>query len=303
MTENHKPKDALEDGSTLPEEIAQVNRGTSIKFSHYIFIFVLNLILLVSLIAVAWYVFGRQYLLSIENRLVAAVAATKDTVQFSEIKGLKNSLSEIQKQLEGLKSNIVLSDSYHNDYLELQKRIDAIQFKIDQKKTAATENEALEKWKDTLTTAIKMGLPLDTFRRSAKIPEDVRGKIDGIDFIPTYKNISEEWNSIRDGVRVQTNNEKLLAPMTDNWWDNFKIFVKKVFRIQRLDKNNLTPEEIFVRQIDKLLVEQEIEELIQWIGVYQSRFDEATKQIMMMWVKKLEKFRQGQLILEMVKKY
>jgi hypothetical protein len=303
MAENHKPKDVLDNGSTLLIGVDQVNKSISIKFSHYIFIFIVNLILLISFMGVSWYAFGRQYLLSIENRLSATITAKKDIVQISEIKELKNSLKDIQQQMQDLKSSIVFKDGYDSDYLKLQKRIDAIQLRLDQKKLVTAESEVLEKWKDALILAIKMGQPLDAFRKSARIPEDVREKIDGIDFIPTYKNISEEWGSIRDSVRLQTGNEKLLATANNNWWGNFKVFVKKMFRIQRLDKNNLTPEETFVRHVDKLFVEQEIEELIQWIEVYQSKFDDATKQVMMIWGKKLEKFRQGQLILEMVKKY
>lgn len=302
MIKDQEPREIANDRSSLLQGGDPINKETSLKFSHYVFVFLLNLCLLLGLAIIGWYTFGRQYLVSIENRLSAAVAA-KGNVRSLEVDELKNSIAQIRKDLYDLKSSLADLDQYRFDHAELQKRIEAIQVKIDQTKSIQTAKEAIESWKNSLITAIKMGLPLDDFRKNGKIPEAVREKIDGIDFIPTYKNISEEWNNIRDGVRMENNADTVSISVDDHWWESFKIFTKKIFRIQRLNEDNLTQEEIFVRHVDKLLVEREMEALLQWVGKYQSNFDTTTKQNVMTWSRKLEKFLQGQLILETVKKY
>ncbi|MDP3936379.1 MAG: hypothetical protein Q8Q56_05310, partial [Alphaproteobacteria bacterium] len=124
----------------------------------------------------------------------------------------------------------------------------------------------------------------------------------GIDFIPTHKNISENWAQIRSSVKFQTQPSQKAAVVSESWWDGFKVFLKSIFKVQRLNKDYLTPEEVFVRQVDKFLIENDIDGACQWIDSYMNRFDGTTQPLVKSWMDKLRSYQHGQLILKMVKR-
>ena len=69
-----------------------------------------------------------------------------------------------------------------------------------------------------------------------------------------------------------------------------------------MDKDSLTPEEVFVRQVDKFLIENDVDALGRWVESYMNRLDAATQALVKVWVDKLQRYQHGQLILKMVKR-
>jgi hypothetical protein len=300
MTKDQKKQDDIltSNESTLSSNNKSVALTFSMSFPQYILIFVLSSIFLLACFSGVWYFWGHQY---IEQQLKNSTV-TKDSGYVTDIKQLKDNLNIIKQELNDLKSKIITTELYHQNYIELQKNIENLQLQIDQKKVNALDNTFSDSWKITLINTIKTGASLDIFRKNSEMPEAIKKKIGGMDSIPTYKNISKEWSKMRDWIKFESYDEKS-SPISEDWWSKFKLFLKRIFRIQRLDANYLTPEELFIRQVDKLLVEREIEGLIEWIKIYSPRFDVSTKETIFAWVTKLKKFRKGQLILDMVKKY
>ncbi|MDP3641385.1 MAG: hypothetical protein Q8R43_03000, partial [Alphaproteobacteria bacterium] len=130
----------------------------------------------------------------------------------------------------------------------------------------------------------------------------IREMIVGVDFIATHKNISESWAKVRNSIKFQIQSSQKSVVVSESWWSGVKVFLKSIFKVQRLDKDYLTPEEVFVRQVEKFLIEDDIDGVFQWVDFYMNRFDGATQTLVKSWMDTLKNYQHGQLILKMVKR-
>lgn len=258
-----------------------------------------NLICLVVALGAGWYFIVRPYIASIESQLSETMMATRGVAPMSEVE-------ELRRSIDGLQAKVISLEQYGQRYADIQRDLQAVEVKLkelDQKTSAdGTKSPSTSGWRDDISNAINTAEPLAAFRQNSLVPEKIREMISGVDFIPTYKNISESWAKIRSSVKFQSQELQKVTTVATGWWDGFKVFLKSIFKVQRLDKDYLTPEEVFVRQVDKFLIGNDVDALCQWVDLYTNRFDEATKTLVKDWMDKLRNYQQGQLILNMVKR-
>lgn len=305
MTNDPKNKTEVFD---LTEKSVSTNspartQALSKTFYKYLVIYFLNLIFTTVLILAMGYFLGQKYLMLTKPGLSnTAASVAPGPINSSEVKELREQFTKITRQLEEVQLKTAQLEQRSEAYAEFQQRLQTIQTKLNdiaQKNISKSEGVS---WKEDCADAIKLGLPLHTFLEKPYIPEKIRTALAGIDFIPTYKSILQNWSDMKDnlGFRAPSSEKKVDS---FDWSSRVKAFLKSAFKIQRLNEDDLTQEEIFTHRVEKLLIEKNIEELLQWIAAYEDRFDTHSKDVLTSWVKKLERFRQGQLILEMVKKY
>ncbi len=258
-----------------------------------------NLICLVIMLGVGWYFIVRPYIGSIELQLSETMMATRGVAPMSEVE-------ELRRSVDALQVKVISLEQYGQRYVEMQRDLQRVETQLkelDQKTSADVAKVAsTQGWRDDISNAISTAEPLATFRQNPLVPEKIREMILGVDFIPTYKNISESWAKIRSSVKFQAQSSQKATVVSESWWDGFKVFLKSIFKVQRLDKDYLTPEEVFVRQVDKFLIENEVDALSQWMDSYMNRFDGVTQTLIKSWMDKLRSYQQGQLILKMVKR-
>lgn len=258
-----------------------------------------NLICLVVLIAAGWYFIVRPYIGSIESKLSETMTATRGVAPMSEVE-------ELRRSIDALQAKVISLEQYGQRYADIQRDLQTVEVKLkelDQKTLAdATKVANDQGWRDDISNAINTAEPLTSFRENSLIPEKIREMLVGIDFIPTYKNISESWAKFRSSIKFQVHPLQKEIVVSESWWDGFKMFLKSLFKVQRLDKNNLTLEEVFVRQVDKFLIENDIDGVSQWVDSYMNRFDETTQTFVKAWMDKLRSYQHGQLIIKMVKR-
>lgn len=281
-----------------PHTVAPIER-TGIG---YLLLFLINLITVALTLGGAWYFWGNNYITTLESRLFSVVEAEKSTANLSDIKGMWDHFHDISGKVESL-TNKVLNLEQRN--ADLQQHIQTLEANLNNAKAtnASLNVTTKDTWQDHLINTIKLGLPLTPFRQDQAIPESIREMMVGLDFIPTYKNISKDWNRIRHNLQFQFNVGDLDSAKAETWWGKFKVFLKGVFRIQRLNADNLTPEEIFVYHADKLLLEKDIDALIQWVNQHEKQFDSVAKNKVVLWVQKLSTFQKGQQIIAMMRTY
>lgn len=257
-----------------------------------------NLICLVVVVVAGWYFFIQPDIGSIESQLSETISATRNIAPMSEVK-------ELRRSIDALQAKIISLEKDAQRYADVQRDLQSIEIKLkelDQKTLAETTKVAnTQEWRDDISSAINAAEPLASFRQNSIIPEKIREMISEVDFIPTYKNISESWAKIRGSIKLQAQPSQKAKVVSEGWWSEFKAFLKSVFKIQRLDKDYLTSEEVFIRQVDKFLIENDVDALCQWLNLYIGRFDGATTTLVKDWIGKLRNYQQGQLILNMVK--
>ena len=258
-----------------------------------------NLICLVIALGAGWYFIIEPYIGAIESQLSETMTATRGVAPMSDVKELRHSIDALQ-------AKVISLEQYGQRYADIQQDIQRVeaQLKELEQKTSVDTNQAvsIQGWRDDLSNAINSAEPLASFRQNPLVPEKIREMISNVDFIPTYKNISESWAKIRSGVKFQAQLSQKTAVVSESWWGGFKVFLKSIFKVQRLDKDSLTPEEVFVRQVDKFLIENDVDALGRWVESYMNRLDAATQALVKVWVDKLQRYQHGQLILKMVKR-
>lgn len=256
-----------------------------------------NLIIFAVLIMVGWYFIVQPYIDSIERRLSDAVSAARGMATLSEVQSLRVSIDELQAKIAAV-------GQYDQRFADIQQELQAVQAKLkdlDQEKSnKAIKATTAFAWKDAISKAIATAEPLEELRKNPLLPEKVRELMVGIDFIPTHKNISESWSAIRNSIKFQEQSTQALPVKQEGWWNGFKDFLKGMFKVQRLNKENLTAEEVFSRHVDTLLIENEIFVLLEYMLKHEDRFDTQTQALVKEWINKLKIYQQGQLILKMV---
>lgn len=278
------------------ENVKSISLDKVKKTYSFVWGLLTNLVCLAVLISTGWYCVVQPYVRSIESQLSEAVFATRGVATLSEIKNL-------QQSLDALKDRIVSLEHAAVPVADLQKELKFVQLKLSEfeRETSRTAHIAKSKeWKDAISKAILNAAPLEAFRQTLLIPEKIREMMVGVDFIPTSKNISDNWSLIRNAITFKDQAALRGIPDSAGWWGRFKMFLKSMFKVQRLNNDNLTAEEVFVRQVDKLLIENEFSGVIEWTHKHAERFDIQTQALIKDWVKKLNIYQQGQLILKMV---
>lgn len=293
MTDNQEETTKLPNAD---EKVQTISLDKVTKTYSFVWGLLANLVCLAVLISTGWYCVVQPYVRSIESQLSEAVFATRGVATHSEIKNLQQSLDALKDRIASLEHAAVPA-------ADLQKELKLVQLKLSEfeRETSRTAHIAKSKeWKDAISKAILNAVPLESFRQTVLIPEKIREMMVGIDFIPTAKNISDNWSLIRNAIKFKDHAALKGIPDSAGWWGRFKMFLKSMFKVQRLNNDNLTVEEVFVRQVDKLLIENEFSGLVEWTHKYAEQFDIQTQALIKDWVKKLNIYQQGQLILKMV---
>lgn len=293
MTENRNSE------QDITTDVVDVQSSMAQPANIFMRLLLTNLICLVAAVAAGWYFIIKPYIDSIESQLSETLTATRGVAPMSEVK-------ELRRSIDALQAKIISLEKDTQRYADVQRDLQTIEIKLkalDQKTSsdAADQVASAQEWRDDISNAINAAEPLASFRQNSIIPEKIREMISEVDFIPTYKNISESWAKIRGSIKLQTQPSQKAPAVSEGWWQDCKAFLKSVFKVQRLDKDNLTPEEVFVRQVDKFLIENDVDALCQWLDLYTDRFDGATTPLVKDWIGKLRSYQQGQLILNMVK--
>lgn len=281
----------------VTSEVTEMQSNTTQPTNIFIRVFLTNLACLVVVVAAGWYFIIRPYMGSIESQLSETMTVTRGVAPKSDVEDLRRNIDELQ-------AKVISLEQYGRHYAEILqdvRRINVQMKELDQKVSAdGNKGVSDQSWRDELVNAINAAEPLTSFRENSLIPEKIREMLVGVDFVPTYKNISESWAKIRSNIKFQSQSEQKAVMVSEGWWDG--AFLRSLFKVQRLDKNNLTPEEVFVRQVDAYLIENDSDGLIQWMDSYMSRFDGTTQALVKSWMDKLQRYQHGQSILRMVKR-
>jgi hypothetical protein len=279
-------------------DVPQAQSNAAQSTNLFIRLLFANIICLVILLVAGWYFIIRPYIGTIESKLSEATTATRGVASVSDVE-------ELRRSVEALQIKVVSLEQYGQRCADIQRdiqRVEAQLKEIDQKTSADANKVARSQgWRDDLSNAINNAEPLASFRQNPLIPEKFREMIAGVDFIPTHKNISESWAKIRSSVKFQAQSSPKTTVASESWWGEFKVFLKSIFNVRRLDKDYLTPEEVFVRQVDNFLIENNVDGVCQWVDSYMNRFDGATQPLIKAWADTLQNYQRGQLILKMVK--
>ncbi len=279
-------------------DVSSVNPNDSRKCCSFIQAMLINALTCVVLGVVGWYGFVSTYLDSLESQVISTMNAVHDVVPVSEIRALQQSVESLSYKINELEKKSIRTQ-------EIRAQVQAIESNLKelnsekQKDSSAAKNDQV--WQKSLVEAINMGRPLAQLRQNSTIPEQIREQMMGVDFIPTYKNISETWSALRTNIKFKDVSAQVNTRVSLGWWDGFKVFFKSIFKVQRLTKDNLTQEEVLVRDVDRMLIEKDIEALLQQLSHSMDRFDAASERQVKEWVKKLDIYRKGQLIINMVK--
>lgn len=279
-------------------DVSSVNPNDSRKCCSLVKIILINVLTFVVLGVVGWYGFVRTYLGSLESQVLSTMNAVHNVVSASEFRTLQQSIESLSLKINELEKQSI-------GVQEIRVQVQAIESKLKelnsekQRDSSAAKND--QEWRQSLVRAINMGRPLAQLRQNSVIPEKIREQMMGVDFIPTYKNISETWSALRTNIKFKEASAQMNAKVSLGWWDGFKVFLKSIFKVQRLTKDNLTQEEVLVRDVDRMLIEKDIEALLQQLSHYIDRFDAASERQVKEWIKKIDIYRKGQLIINMVK--
>lgn len=291
---NNIQKSVVESAS----DVSSVNPNDSRKCCSFIKIVLINVLTFVLLSVVGWYGFMRPYLGSLESQVLSTMSVVHDVVPVSEFRALQQSVDSLSLKINELEKQAI-------GIQEIRAQIQAVESKLKelnsekQKDSSAAKND--QEWRQSLIRAINTGRPLAQLRQNSIIPEKIREQMIGLDFIPTYKNISETWSALRTNIKFKDAATQANTAVSLGWWGDFKMFLKSMFKVQRLTKDNLTQEEVLVRDVDRLLIEKDIEALLQQLSHYMDRFDAASERQVKEWIKKLDIYRKGHLIINMVK--
>lgn len=278
--------------------VSSVNPNGSQKCCSSIQIILINSLTCLVLVVVGWYGVVRAYLSSLESQVLSTMNAVHDVVPVSEFRVLQQSVESVFLKINELERQAIGTQ-------EIRAQVQAIESKLKelnsekQKDSAAAKNDQV--WQKSLFEAINTGRPLAQLRQNSAIPEQIREQMMGVDFIPTYKNISETWSALRTNIKFKDASTQANTAVSLGWWGDFKMFLKSMFKVQRLTKDNLTQEEVLVRDVDRLLIEKDIEALLHKLSHSMDRFDAASERQVKEWIKKLDIYRKGQLIINMVK--
>ena len=293
MTDNRNSElDVITD---VPQ--SQVNNSQSDNM--FMRLLLTNLFCLVVGLAAGWYFLIIPYIRAIESQLSETMTATRGVAPMSEVE-------ELRRNIDALQAKVISLEQYGQRYAEIQKDMRRVEVQLKEldQKTAADINKVAsdQGWRDDISNAINASESLESFRQNHLIPEKIREMIVGVDFIATHKNISESWAKVRNSIKFQIQSSQKSVVVSESWWSGVKVFLKSIFKVQRLDKDYLTPEEVFVRQVEKFLTEDDIDGVFQWIDFYMNRFDGATQTLVKSWMDTLKNYQHGQLILKMVKR-
>lgn len=294
MTDNRTETTEL---ANLDEDAKLTHSPKTKKTYSFIGLVLTNLICLILLITAGWYVVIQPYVDSIEKQLAAALTATRGVATLSETQDLNRKIDALQTRIISLEQSASRFEVVQQELQFLQMKIKELEQDKLNKVSTITTSQA---WKSQVSKAISTAQPLEEFHQNALIPEKIREMMAGIDFFPTHQNISKGWSRLRNSVKFKEFATKKSAVEPDGWWGGFKVFLKGIFKVQRLDKDNLTAEEVFLRQVDKLLIESEIIGLLELINTHSGLFDVSTQILLKDWTNKLNTYQQGQVILRMV---
>jgi hypothetical protein len=274
-------------------DVSNVNPSGSQKCCSLI-----NILTVLLLVVVGWFGFMRAYLGSLESQVVSTMNAVHNVVPASEFRALQQSIESLSFKINELEKQSISTQEIRLQIQAIESKLKEVASEKQRESSSAKENQ---EWKTSLVDAIEMGRPLATLRENSVIPEKIREQMMGVDFIPTHKNISETWSTIRSSIKFKEVSVQTNIKVSPGWWDGFKMFLKSIFKVQRLTKDNLTQEEVLVRDVDRLLMEKDIDALVQQLSHYMDRFDATSECQVKEWIKKLDIFRKGQLIINMVK--
>jgi hypothetical protein len=295
----------MTDNQTETTKLANLDNDAKLTYLHkvkktysFLGLFFSNLICIILCVATVWHLFIGPYVDSIEKQLAAVLAATRGAATLSDTQDLHRQIDVLQKRVISLEQSASRFEGVQRELQRAQVKIKQLEQDNLNKVSTITTSQA---WRDSLSRAISTAQPLEDFRQNELIPEKIREVMAGIDFFPTHKNISESWSRIRNSLKFQEFAPKKSEDESDGWWSEFKFFLRGIFKVQRLDKDNLTDEEVFLRQADKLLIENEAVKLLELMSAHLFRFDVSGQWLLKDWVNKLNIYQQGQVILRMVK--
>ena len=283
----------------VPAEMTETQPKMAQPANIFVRLLLTNLICLVVVVTTGWHFIIKPYINSIESQLSETMTATRGVAPMSDVEELRKGIDALQAKVLSLEQHSLLYVDIQRDLQIMEAKLKEVDHKIS---ADVSKTQNIQEWRDDIAKAINAAEPLTSFRENPLIPEKIREMISGIDFIPTYKNISESWAKFRSSIKLQAQPLQKEIVLSESWWDGFKIFLKSIFKIQRLDKDYLTSEEVFIRQVDKILIENDVEALCRWVDLYTNRFDVPTKTLVKDWMDKLRNYQQGQLILNMVKR-
>lgn len=279
-------------------DVLNINPNNSRKCCSIIKIILINVLTFVFLGFVGWYVLVRSHIDTLENQVINTMNAVHNVVPASEVRALQQSVDALVIKINELEQRLEQTQ-------EIRLQVQAIESKLKEmnqdKHQGSSDEKVNQLWRNALVEAINNGSPLAQLRQNKDIPEKVREHMMGVDFIPTYKNISEAWSALRSTIKFKEKSIKATETVSLGWWDSFKLFLRSIFKVQRLNKDNLTPEEVLIRDVDQLLIEKDINTLMQQLSLHMDRFDTATERLVKEWIKKLELYHKGQQIINMVK--
>lgn len=276
------------------------------KFFKYLIVFIFYFIGTFLCGAVIWYSGGRDYLLSVMDKTEGGSYKKNILYLQDELQKIQKECVRLQDKIENINSKVLMVETLKKNHEETVIALQNLQAKVSslgQMQHKAEEIGKKETWQENLINAIKSGQSLNPFLHHEKIPLEIKKTLVDLDLTPSYKSILEEWGGIKGEIKFQTPRSKTLNHDSENLWGKFRAFLKDIFKVQHLNESNLTPEETFIRHVDKMLIEKNIVDLLNWLDAYKTRFDEDTKGILEPWVKKMQSFHKGQIIIETVKKY
>lgn len=279
-------------------DVSSVNPNDSRKCCSFIRAMLTNVLTCVVLGVVGWYGFVSTYLGSLESQVLSTMNAVHDVVPVAEFRALQLSVESLSLKINELEKQSIGTQEVRAQVQSIESKLKDFISKKQQESLVAKNDQV---WQQSLVEAINTGRPLAQLRQNSIIPEQIREQIMGVDFIPTYKNISETWSALRANIKFKDASTQSNTAVSLGWWGDFKMFMKSMFKVQRLTKDNLTQEEVLVRDVDRLLIEKDIEALLQQLSHSMDRFDAASERQMKEWIKKLDIYRKGQLIINMVK--
>lgn len=279
-------------------DVSSGNISNSQRCCSPIRIIFLNSLTFLCFAAIGWFGFMRNHLGTLESQVSTTMNAMHNVVPPSEVKALRQSIDTLSLKVTELEKQSMASQEIKGQILAIGAKLKEI---ASEKQHEASIVKSDQEWRHALIDAINMGRPLAQLRQNSIIPEKIREQMMGVDFIPTYKNISETWSELRTNIKFKEINTHENTKAPSGWWDGFKVFLKSIFKVQRLTKDNLTQEEVLMRDVDRLLIEKDIDALLQQLSVTMDRFDAATERQVKEWIKKLDIYRKGQLIINMVK--
>lgn len=263
---------------------------------------ILKLGIPMGVLALTWWYYISPWIDSVESRIALTHTAQKNSARLNDVQALQAQVKNLTAELDQLKSKLTLAIKNDEAVNGLSKKLIELEHKVEglgkiQNSPSQTGGDA---WKQDIVRAIQTGTPLTVFRENPAVPQRIRSVINNIDFLPSWGYILEEWNLIKGDVRFSVPSVKI-ASESPGWWEGFKTFIRGAFRIQRLNKDNKTPEEAFCYQVAVFLSDKDIPSLISLLEENKSKVQLNAQSRLLAWAIKLDLYRKGQEIIQMVK--